>query len=194
MVNASEPGSSASPSGDGSGGSWTDEADRFAARERVRAAVGSRRRERWRRDRAAEDATIPSALRGAVGEHARVLLSSGGSASGRVVAVGADHVALHSPRRAQRSRPAATAWAPFDAIEAVEVAAPVATDSGSAGATLAEVLEELRGEELPVVVTLRSGRVVTGAVVAVGECVSVRPEGAGTVVLVAAAAIALVAR
>jgi hypothetical protein len=151
-------------------GGWAEQAERFVDAERVQMAVEGRRRERWLRERRAEQVSLHAALRCSIGEPADLHLRSGAELKGRVEVVGVDVVALATPAGSQ--------WVALRAVAAVELARPP-REAEAAGwqPTLVEVLEELRGAGATVSIAVEGGALLRGELVAVGEAVTLRdPE------------------
>lgn len=181
--------------GDGGGqraGSGTDDVERFAdgverfaADVRVDMEVRARRRERWIRQQLAEEATLAGALAAAVGHDVALQVVTGDRISGELTEVGDDVVEV-------RRRQLAT-WVATDAVAALEVGAPLpAAGPSPAGRTMREVLTDLCGGRVEVVLTLVGGTALRGEIVAVGEVATVRTGPAGRTAYAALSAVAFV--
>lgn len=155
---------------------WTDGAEAFTDAERLRTAVESRRRERWRRDRRWDDVGLVGVLLGSLGEPVLLHMASGATLTGTVAATGAHVTTLDrtgtDPGRAASTHAgsaASTCWVACEAVVAVEVRGEPSFDRASDPAlTIEGVFENLRGERRDVVVGLRSGATLRGQVVGVG--------------------------
>lgn len=136
--------------------------DRYVADARHADAAHARRRDRWRRARIAESTTLRGALASLVGLQVELHLASGSTTRGTVDRVGVDFVELLATGGSQ--------WFSLSAVLSFE-----ASDSFGAEVdehlelSLFDLLEQLGEQRDPVVVTIRSGTVVAGDVVTVGE-------------------------
>jgi small nuclear ribonucleoprotein (snRNP)-like protein len=157
-------------------GSWTDEVDRVVAEERVRAAAGARRRERWQRDRSAGDVSVTSALRSATGSTVEAHLADGRLVRGRLLGVGVDVAAIQVAT--------GQSWVALWAVEAVslEGCAGSEPDPG-AGPTMAEIMADLRDDASMVTLSLRGGAVVRGTLKSVGASVTIASDDGTTTVV-----------
>jgi small nuclear ribonucleoprotein (snRNP)-like protein len=165
--------------GDGDGG----DVERFAADVRVDLEVQARRRERWIRQRLAEEATLAGALAASLGREVALQVVTGDRIAGELVQVGADVVEV--------VRRQLTVWVATDAIAALEVSASVpAAGPATSGVSMLEVLTDLSGERSEVVLTLVGGTVLRGELVAVGDVATVRTGPGGRTAYASLAAVA----
>jgi hypothetical protein len=143
---------------------------RWAADQRVEEAAGSRSRERWLRQQAAESATLVGTLVDLAEQRAHVTVVVGARhVAGRLVGVGVDSCVVTEPS-------GVTTVVSLARLSAVRVAQP-RTGSGEATGersrvgpwTLAGALSALAGERNPVRLGLQGGETLTGRLVAVGE-------------------------
>jgi hypothetical protein len=143
------------------------DADRFVADAKVDLEVASRRRERWIRQRLAEEATLTGALVGACGRDVALQLVTGDRIAGVLSQVGSDVV--------QVTRHHGSVWLATDAVAALEVGASVPTaEPNTTGVTFLEVLVDLAADRAEVVLTLVGGTAIRGELVAVGDVATVR--------------------
>ena len=167
---------------------WVEGADGFVEQERLRLAAQRRRRDRWRHEHRLDEVSLASVLRAAVGQQVSVHTASGAVAHGVVAEVGDEVVEL---ARSGVGAPGAR-WFALGALRAVQVAGePGGEPAAAGGRTLAELVEDLRGEE--VVVGLTTGGSLTGVVVGNGRVVTLRAAD-GSHAVVARDAIESIAR
>ena len=162
-----------------------DGVDLFATEVRVDMEVAARRRERWIRQRFAQDATLAGALSASVGQDVALQAVTGDRIAGELAQVGADVV--------QMCRRHLTVWVAIDAIAALELATSVpAAGPAPTGTTLIEVLTDLVDERAEVVLTLVGGTAVRGVLAAVGDVATVRTGPGGRVAYASLDAVAFV--
>lgn len=148
------------------------DADEFLADVRIDLEAESRRRERWIRQRLADEATLSGALAAALGRDVALQLVTGDRIAGTLTLVGADVVGLR--------RRHGNVWAAIDAVAALEVGASLlAAGPSGGGTTLLEVLVDLAAERTEVLLTLVGGTAIRGELVAVGDVATVRTGPGG---------------
>lgn len=182
MVNASKPGGGFPQGEPEIGATWVEGVDGFAEGERLRLAVESRRRDRWRRDRVVDSVTTASTLRAAVGSAVTLHLTTGAQVHGQVFEVGSDVVGIGEP---------AVRWIATAAIEAVGIAGAPASEPEGVERTMADILEDLRSGD-PIAVQVAGGATFVGEVVGNGDAVTLRDGRTGTHVVIDPSAIVMV--
>jgi hypothetical protein len=164
---------------------------RWAADERVGAAADARRRERWLRQQASEEATLVGTLVDLAEEYVDVAIVVGArTVTGRITGVGRDALVLADHLDAVT----VVALAPIVAVRVAGRRPGAGEASGTrppAGSwSLADALDALAAERNPVRLGVRGGELLSGEVVAVGDdVVTLRLASGGQRVHVAVAAI-----
>jgi hypothetical protein len=144
-------------------------ADEFAAQARVQGAVRDRHRRAASAARALEDATVVTALLGALDRSVTLHLTGHDPVAGTVYAVGADVVEVHGP--------AATWWIALDAIAAVETTHPPLGDPADrADTTLIDLATDLVDTTEPVTAMLADGISLHGDVLSAGSSLLLRQQ------------------
>ncbi len=156
------------------------EPERWASEAAVDRAVESRRRRHHLESQLSEETGLAGVLRSSVVRGARIELSTTGPGiAGTVVTVGGDHLALDSGTH--------THLVALAAVTAVHLATPIPTGAGAEaradhnGATLTEILSDLRATDTEVHLRWAPDGSCRGTVTSVGpDVVTVSRPGSGT--------------